>query len=270
MGNGKVGAPIFDVETVKLERRFVEKPWGRTELPGAFESQGKRIGEVWFTGADFPLLAKYLFTSEKLSVQVHPSDEQARARGLLHGKTECWYIVEAEEGATIGLGPKREVPADELEAAARDGSIGALLDWRPVKAGDFLFVPPGTIHAIGAGISLIEIQQDSDVTYRLYDYGRPRELHLDDGLAVATRSPYPAVLAQDLSGSGPCRLVDGPPFIVDLATDDALIGHARLVLPIDGEARAGADIAAAGECLLLGADERLDEAGGRMLIAASC
>ena len=148
---------------------------------------GQRIGEVWFTGGgDLPLLAKYIFTSERLSIQVHPNDQQARARGLASGKTECWYILDAEPDATIGLGLTREVSPEELRAAALDGSIEQLIDWRPVKAGDFILVPPGTIHAIGAGISLLEFQQNADVTYRLYDYGRPRELHLDDSVAVGS------------------------------------------------------------------------------------
>ena len=94
---------------------------------------GERIGEVWFTdGADLPLLAKYIFTSEKLSVQVHPNDEQARARGLARGKSECWYILEAEPGATLGLGLTRAIDSEELRAAALDGSIEQLMDWRPV------------------------------------------------------------------------------------------------------------------------------------------
>ena len=85
---------------------------------------GERIGEVWFTdGADLPLLAKYIFTSERLSIQVHPDDEQARARGLPQGKSECWYILDAEPGATLGLGLKREMGKEELRAAALDGSI---------------------------------------------------------------------------------------------------------------------------------------------------
>ena len=95
----------------KLTAHLVEKPWGRTELPAMFgKTSGQKIGELWFDGpADAPLLVKYLFTSERLSVQVHPNDEQARARGLARGKSECWYVVEAEPGATIGLGLKREV-----------------------------------------------------------------------------------------------------------------------------------------------------------------
>src|SRR3954467_13413514 len=199
---------------MKLERRYVEKPWGRTELPPMFDPPaGERIGEVWFTdGADLPLLAKYIFTSEKLSVQVHPNDEQARARGLARGKSECWYILEAEPGATLGLGVTRTIDSLELRAAALDGSIEKLMDWRPVTAGDFVFVPSGTIHAIGAGISLLEFQQNADVTYRLYDYGRPRELHLEESVAVGQAAPFDERLIQHLSAGEQRRLVDGPPF----------------------------------------------------------
>ena len=130
---------------IRLQRELVEKPWGRTELPAMFGTTGgRRIGEVWFTGGgeDLPLLTKYIFTSERLSIQVHPDDEQASARGLAQGKSECWAILEAEPGAMLGLGLKRAVSKDELRAAALDGSIEQLMDWRPVSAGDFVFVRP--------------------------------------------------------------------------------------------------------------------------------
>lgn len=247
---------------MKLERRYVEKPWGRTELPAMFDAPaGKRIGEVWFTGAgDQPLLVKYLFTSERLSIQVHPNDQQARARGLPRGKSECWTILAAEPDATLGLGLKRDVSADELRAAALDGSIEELMDWRPVRAGDFFMVSAGTIHAVGAGISLIEFQQNSDVTYRLYDYGRPRELHLDDGIAVARREPYAGSLAQHLVPSEHRTLVDGPHFVLVYTDGDALEDRKRWVIPLEG--------ADAGDCLLLQPGERL-ETDGRMLIGAT-
>ena len=259
-----------DLQRVKLDRRYVEKPWGRTQLPPMFDApQGERIGEVWFTnGAQLPLLAKYIFTSERLSIQVHPDDDEARARGLAQGKTECWYILEAEPGATLGLGLKRAVSADELRSSALDGSIEELMEWRPVRAGDFFLVPAGTVHAIGAGISLLEFQQNSDVTYRLYDYGRPRELHLDDGMAVARAEPYPAELAQHLGAGEERKLVDGPHFTLIHARHDVLEDQQRWVLPLEGEVRSVSDSAVAGECLLLGAGERLVSDSARMLIGA--
>lgn len=256
---------------MKLDRRYVEKPWGRTVLPPMFDPPlGKRIGEVWFTsGDDQPLLLKYLFTSERLSVQVHPNDEQARAAGLARGKSECWYILDAEPDATLGLGLKREASADELRAAALDGSIEQMLDWKPVRAGDVYFVPPGTIHAIGSGISLMEFQQNEDVTYRLYDYGRPRELHLEQAIAVAERRPYPADLPKHLDGSETRTLVDGPHFILVHSTGDALRDRTRWIMPLNGEVRSGGDTAGPGECLLLRPGDPLDSGGTRMLIGAS-
>jgi mannose-6-phosphate isomerase len=251
---------------MKLERRYVEKPWGRTELPPMFDAPaGKRIGEVWFTGApDKPLLVKYLFTSERLSIQVHPDDEQARARGLPRGKSECWYILDAESGATLGLGLKREVGAGELHAAALDGSIEQLMDWRPVRAGDFFMVPAGTIHAVGAGISLLEFQQNSDVTYRLYDYGRPRELHLDEGIAVARAEPYPDALAQRLARGEFRTLVDGPQFILAHTDRDMFEDRERWIIPLEGKV----GDASPGDCLLLQPGERT-ETDGRMLVGAT-
>lgn len=256
---------------MKLERRYVEKPWGRTELPPIFDPPpGERIGEVWFAGdAELPLLAKYIFTSERLSIQVHPNDAQARERGLAQGKSECWYILDAEPGATLGLGLKRKVARDELRTAALDGSIEQLMDWRPVASGDFVFVPSGTVHAIGAGISLLEFQQNSDVTYRLYDYGRPRELHLGDGIAVSNAEPFDERFVQHLSGAGQRTLVDGPHFTLVLTNQDALQDRQRWVMPLDGEVASGGARAGPGECLLIQPTDTVESSGARMLIGAT-
>jgi mannose-6-phosphate isomerase len=255
---------------MKLQRSYVEKPWGRTQLPPMFDAPpGKRMGEVWFTGPpELPLLAKYIFTSERLSIQVHPDDAQARARGLTSGKSECWYILDAEPDSTLGLGMKREMSQDDLRAAALDGSIEQLMDWRPVQAGDFVFVPSCTVHAIGAGISLLEFQQNSDVTYRLYDYGRPRELHLDDAIAVAERAPFGGDLMH-LSAGEERTVVAGPHFTLVHTTRDSLQDCLRWVLPLEGLVRCGADVAGPGECLLVEAGAEV-ESTGRMLIGASC
>jgi mannose-6-phosphate isomerase len=248
----------------------VEKPWGRTSLPPIFSPPvGERIGEVWFEGVgDLPLLAKYLFTSERLSVQVHPDDEQAQARGLARGKSECWYILDADPGATLALGFKRELDKEELRASALDGSIVDLIQWHPVAAGDFFSVPPGTVHAIGGGISLLEFQQNSDVTYRLYDYGRPRELHLDDGVAVAKGQPYDPALK--FHPTGELTLVDGPHFTLVRTTEDALRGRLRWSMPLGGAIQAGGDSAVAGECLLLQPADDLETDGSALLIGAPC
>jgi mannose-6-phosphate isomerase len=220
----------LDIETsccyaaaMQLQRHFVEKPWGRDDLPIAFgPPAGQRIGEVWYEmpdGSPLPLLVKWLFTSEKLSIQVHPSDADAKARGLKSGKEECWYIVDAEPGAVLGIGTIRQLDADELRAASLSGEIEQLMDWKPVNAGDYFYIPAGTVHAIGAGITLVEVQQYADVTYRLYDYGRPRELHLDDAVAVSQAVPY----ADRRSGNakGNCQLVDGPFFSLFHADSEA-------------------------------------------------
>jgi mannose-6-phosphate isomerase len=256
---------------MKLKPRYVAKPWGRTDLPPIFSPPaGERIGEVWFEdGADLPLLAKYLFTSERLSVQVHPNDEQARERGLSQGKSECWTILDACPGATLGLGFKRALSDDELRESAADGSIVDLMQWHPVTAGDFFFVPPGTVHAIGGGISLLEFQQNSDVTYRLYDYGRPRELHLSDGLSVARAEPYSCARIHPC-GSHEQTLVDGPHFTLVRTGGDALRDRMRWVMPLAGTARSGGDMADPGECLLLAAGDRLETDGQLLLIGAPC
>jgi mannose-6-phosphate isomerase len=255
---------------VKLHPRYVEKLWGRAQLPPAFSPPpGERIGELWLIGApDAPLLAKYLVTSERLSVQVHPDDEQARRLGLPRGKSECWFVLDAEPQATIGLGLRCELTRDELRAAALDGSIVDEMDWRPVAASDFLYVPAGTIHAIGGGISLLEFQQNSDVTFRLYDYGRARELHLDDGVAVARREPYPERLARRVDERDDCVLVDGPEFTLVHAHSDCLEDRTRWILPLSGTICRGAETALSGECLLVAAGERTQVENARLLIGA--
>ncbi len=244
---------------MKLSRSYFEKPWGRTWLPAMFDAPaGKIVGEVWFTGpSDLPLLAKYIFTSERLSIQVHPAQ-----------KTECWYVLDAQPGATIGLGLKRELSRDELRAAALDGSIEGLMDSREVRAGDFFLVPPGTIHTIGGGVSLLEFQRNVDVTYRLYDYGRPRELHIDEAVAVADPTPYRPELAQHLSATDERRLVAGPPFELIVSHKDALQDRQRWIMPLEGRVRSGTDIAGPGECLLLQPPDVFTSDGARMLIGA--
>jgi mannose-6-phosphate isomerase len=234
-----------------LERCFVEKPWGRTDLPSGFHAPSQqRIGEVWYESADAvpqPVLVKWLFTSEKLSIQVHPSDDEAAARGLPSGKEECWYIVDARPGAVLGIGTTRPLAHDELRAVSLSGEIEQLIDWKPVQAGDYFYIPAGTVHAIGAGITLVEVQQHADITYRLYDYGRPRELHLEDGVAVSKAAPY----ADRRSGHAVAsrQLVDGPHFRLWLVADaDAIAALPsdvpRWVMPLEGDA--------VGQCDLLG------------------
>ena len=175
-----------------LPRHFVEKPWGQANLPAHFGSRSEKIGEIWFDRPDppLPLLCKWLFTSEKLSVQVHPDDDYARARGHASGKEECWIVTATEGDARLGIGLTQQLSSVELREASLSGEIEHLLDWKPVKAGDWFYIPAGTVHAIGAGVQLVEIQQNAPITYRLYDYGRPRELHLDDGVAVSCAGPY--------------------------------------------------------------------------------
>jgi mannose-6-phosphate isomerase len=174
-----------------LEPKFVERVWGTTRLSPLFPDQDRKIGEVWFdAGASYPLLTKFLFTSERLSVQVHPGDAYGQKVENSRGKTEMWHILAAEPGATLAIGFRKPVPANALRAAIQNGTVEDLLNWIPAKAGDTFFIQAGVVHALGAGITLCEIQQNSDVTYRLYDYGRGRELHIDKGLEVLDRGEY--------------------------------------------------------------------------------
>ena len=158
----------------RIEPSTVERAWG---------------SELWHPAGD--ILIKYITTRERLSVQVHPDDDYARRHENSPGKTEMWYIASATEGATIAAGFQRTCKREEVREAALSGAIVDMLRWWPVRAGDVFLAPAGTVHAIGGGIEIWEVQQNSDVTYRLYDYGRGRELHLEKALDVAHLDRHP-------------------------------------------------------------------------------
>jgi mannose-6-phosphate isomerase len=189
-----------------------EKVWGRKRLAPWFPDSERNIGEVWFLAErELPLLVKLLFTSEKLSIQVHPDDGE----GVGRGKTEMWHILEAEPGAQIALGFREPMSRERLREACCSGEIEQLVNWFPVKAGETYFTPAHTVHAIGGGIVLCEIQQHSDVTYRLWDYGRPRETHLDQGVAVADTGVHPGPARPVSIGSGRDLLVRSRHFVTE-------------------------------------------------------
>jgi len=232
---------------ISLRPIFSERIWGVETLPKWYPQPqaGKPVGEAWLTAetcvvdagefagvslaemtrrfpeafaggdsAEFPLLVKTLFPREKLSVQVHPNDAQAAALGLGRGKTECWYVLSAETGAELALGFREEISAEEIRAAIADGTLEEKLNYLPVKAGDMVVVDAGTVHSIGPGMVILETQEYSDITYRLYDFGRPRELHVDAGLAV-TRTSSSAGLVAPVAMDGFTRLVASDYFVVD-------------------------------------------------------
>jgi mannose-6-phosphate isomerase len=174
----------------------IPKPWGVDDLSPWSNAlaHDKAIGEIRFersdnAAADPSLLLKLLFTSQALSIQVHPDDKFAHLMGLPNGKTEAWYVLNAVPEAKVALGLKRRLTPQQLSEAVEDGSISDLIAWRPVSASDVISVAAGTIHAIGAGLIIAEIQQRSNVTFRLFDYGRQRELHVKDAIAVAVAGP---------------------------------------------------------------------------------
>src|SRR6202050_1315985 len=238
--------------------RFDPRPWGTRDLSPIYPNHkfDENIGESWLTGDDckvangplvgqplsqlseeysidlvgeaardprrFPLLMKFLFPAEKLSVQVHPDDEQALRVGQPWGKTECWYIAHAKPGAQIALGLKPGITTRQLEESIHQKRAEEVLNWINVYAGDMIYVAGGTVHTLGPGSVVVETQQQSDTTYRLYDYGRPRELHLKDGLAavkVKVNSgkvvrPAPEQVRGSKNRHAP--LVAAPYFVVDM------------------------------------------------------
>ena len=265
---------------------FDPRPWGTHDLSPIYPNRQfeEKIGEAWLTGDDckvangplagrtlaqvgekyqrqlvgeaardarrFPLLLKFLFPHEKLSVQVHPDDERARRVGQPWGKTECWYVAHAKPGAQIGLGLKSGVTVAELEHAIQEKHAEELLNWLNVYTGDMIYVAGGTVHTLGPGSVIVETQQQSDTTYRLYDYGRPRELHLKEGLAAIKLNvasgkvvrPAPAQIPGSNNRRAP--LVAASYFVVDMfemkdvqrlrTQDDSGKSSAQILVALEG------------------------------------
>jgi mannose-6-phosphate isomerase len=237
---------------------FYERVWGTRDLRPYFSRpvEGEPIGEVWLTGEEcrvangplagqslrdlalrygaaltgeaapeagrFPLLIKFLYPRQKLSVQVHPDDEGARRVGQACGKTECWYVARAVEGAQVGLGLRPGITREMFRMAIEANQAEHMLNWLDVRAGEMIYVDAGTVHAVGANSILVETQQNCDITYRLYDYGRPRQLHLEQGMAAirekthagwVARQAAPKAAPQEANGcevlvSSPCFMVE--------------------------------------------------------------
>lgn len=263
---------------------FDPRPWGTLDLSPVYPNQkfSEKIGESWLTGDHckvangplrgrslaelssdygrdlvgeaardpkrFPLLMKFLFPHEKLSVQVHPDDQSAQGVGEPWGKTECWYVVEAEPGAQVALGMKPGVSREQLEDGIRRSHAEDLLNWVDIRRGDLIYVAGGTVHTLGPGSIIVETQQQSDTTYRLYDYGRPRELHLERGLAAVKEQHgsgkivRPPISSQN--GTQHEELVAAPYFVVDhyvlrepkacTTADESGARSVQIVLALDG------------------------------------
>ena len=241
---------MSDLYPLLLKPDFRERIWGTRDLSPLFGPvPGEApIGEVWLTGDEcrvangalagaslgelcrrygcdlvgetareterFPLLVKFIFPRDKLSVQVHPDDEDARRVGLPCGKTECWYVLQAEPGAKIGLGLKPGTKREDFARAVEQVRAEDLLNWIDVHRGETIYVDAGTIHAIGPGVILLETQQNSDTTYRLYDYGRPRELHVEQGLAVMKESTKAGKVDPWVAHENSVVLIWSPCFLV--------------------------------------------------------
>ena len=269
-------------------RRAVEKPWGRTDLRPWSEAGGAncKIGEIWYERTDPAahepsLLLKLLFTLEPLSVQVHPGDAFARLIGEARGKSEAWYVLSAEPDARIALGLDRRLTSEQLREAIADGSIAKRIAWRKVACGDVVDVPSGSIHAIGAGLVIAEIQQRSDTTFRLFDYGRSRGLHIEQAVAVADAGLAPAGPLPKALGPGRTLLVRSSHFILEKidapprSKSTIRAQRETWLLVLSGNARVGLLNVAPGEAVFLEDEETTVQAGAlgiQALIAyeASC
>jgi mannose-6-phosphate isomerase len=241
-------------QAIRLTPSLREKVWGKTHLEPWYSNCATPIGESWFlTDRELPLLVKLIFTTERLSVQVHPADGEA---GPL-GKTEMWHILEAEPGATIAIGFREPITRARLLEATRTGEVERLLNWIEVKPGETYFTPAHTVHAIGAGIVLCEIQQNSDVTYRLWDYGRPRPIHVEQAVPIADLGVHPGAVRPLRVSDTRDELVRDSHFITELVqlkpgATEAPDPHAsQLWIAIEGAGTIGVEPYRPGDVLLL-------------------
>jgi mannose-6-phosphate isomerase len=235
----------------RLTTSLRERVWGRKRLAPWFPDSEKPIGEAWYlSDYDLPLLVKMLFTSERLSVQVHPDDGEDGTRG----KTEMWHIIDAEPGASIALGFREQITRERLLDSTKTGDIEQALNWVPVHPGETYFVPAHTVHAIGAGIVLFEIQQNSDVTYRLFDYGRPREIHVEKAAPICDLTIHPGAARPTKVADGRMELVRCKYFVTELIDAGWFVAEPRssqIIIWMKGEGRIGGEEVRAGETWLL-------------------
>jgi len=249
------------------------KPWGSQDLrPWSSASNHAAIGELVFDRIDPhtpdpSLLLKLLFTKQNLSIQVHPDDAFARSMGMANGKTEAWYVLSAEEGAQVAIGLDRPMARIELHEAIKNGSIADFIKWQSAAVGDVFFVRAGTIHAIGAGLVIAEIQQRSDTTFRLFDHGRTRELHIDQALAVADLEPTKAEPTPTNITVERMQLTSCPYFTferLDLppdATWELRLGCEAWAVVIGGDATIGAMRAGVGDVFFADEDKAVVKVG---------
>jgi mannose-6-phosphate isomerase len=256
---------IMSIEHART--RAFPKPWGVEDLRpwSNVRHDGNAIGEIWYerpnnAAVDPSLLLKLLFTSQPLSIQVHPDDAFAHSMGLPNGKTEAWYVLSAAPEARVALGFSRHLTPQLLREAIDDGSISDLIVWHAVSANDAIFVPAGTIHAIGAGLVIAELQQRSDGTFRLFDYGRKRELHIENAILVANTGPADFQVQPRQFTAERRLLVSSPHFVferIDLAPNSYWCLEAERetwLLVLSGSAVAGSFDVAAGDALFAQSD----------------
>ncbi len=275
-----VASTAASVAPFKVAPYFSERIWGFDDLAPWFakKAEGQPIGEAWLTGPEstvangpfagqklgdvvkahaesilgefaaereYPLLIKVLFPREKLSVQVHPDDALAQQKGEPRGKTECWYALEASPEGKVAVGIKPGTSPEQVRAAIEGKSLEDLLTWIPMKAGDMVFVDAGTVHAIWPGLVILETQQTSDTTYRMYDYGRPRELHVDASLEAMRLETAAGKVLPKPGTHGETVLVDEQYFRVERWSGDAAglsaaaiaAGGTQLLFVADGTLR---------------------------------
>jgi mannose-6-phosphate isomerase len=212
-------APIGEVWLTWDNCEVANGPLAGTKLGDVCKRYGRAlVGETARDAGRYPLLIKFLFPQDKLSVQVHPDDATAQRQGEPCGKTECWYVLDAQPTAQIALGLKPGTTREQFEKSIHENRAEELLNWIGLDNGDMIFVEAGTVHTLGAGSVIVETQQNSDTTFRLYDYGRPRELHIRQGMEAMKETTAAGKVPRQKFGDGHERLIANERFVVDRYT----------------------------------------------------
>ena len=224
-GSAVAEGPLQGRTVASLVSGFGDRLMGPRWNPAVFDGPTGPGGLLGIPRNSFPIVGKILFGTGRLSIQVHPDNESAARLEGGTGKTELWYVAAAEPGAQLGLGTKEALNPEELAAAAADGSIEERLRWHPAEPGQSVLVPAGTVHSLRGGAVLCEIQQNSDITYRLFDYcqagldGRPRQLQLKRAVQVANTYSRPRPRIAEAGAAGPFRTMHlgrCPSFVAEL------------------------------------------------------
>ncbi len=257
---------------IKLNAIKSDKIWGYEQWIASTHPNGCQKDFEQFVGGDYPLLVKVIQANDTLSVQVHPDDRIAELYEHCRGKTECWYVLSADKDAQLVHGLNGIYSPSEMRRAIESNSLSDFLRYVKVEAGDFIYIPAGTVHAIGGGLRLLEVQQSSDITYRLFDWGRGRECHVEKGIAsiknegVRAVAKFPGIFSCPYFMLEEITVESSYIDVMPQAKGDARPSDFVLFFVIDGEGELNGEKASKEDIFALAPGEELKASGVMQLM----